>query len=186
MVLGSSLQQDSNSNLCSYKSFPYAADWKELLSLFILDCLVAPAFQREPLNTWKFGTGYMDAQEWAKERAKTAAASSTLNNLSIFHLPVGVRPSGGSNDSMNISNANNNFVKEEMENDVKANIHADSSMPSWSSLTDKSFEAVKDVYNAASTVLKRKEADIPKKQGVLSVRAASMLVTAFSYLNYSK
>ncbi|KAK4784507.1 hypothetical protein SAY86_018875 [Trapa natans] len=135
----------------------------------------APAFQREPLHTWDFGPGYVDAQEWAKERTKNAAASSTLNNLSIFHLPVGVRPSGESKEFMSISNVNNNLVKEEMVNNVKASIHADSSMPSWSGLTDVSFGAMKDVYNAASTVLKRKEADVPKKQGILSVRAASML-----------
>ncbi|OWM90690.1 hypothetical protein CDL15_Pgr020995 [Punica granatum] len=135
---------------------------------------VTPAFQREPLNTWSFGPGYVAAQEWAKERAENAAASSILNNLSIFHFPVGVRPSGELQYSLNISNADKH-VKEEMENNSVAQTLADSRIPSRSDLTDVGFGAVKDFYDAASSVLKRKEADIPKKQGVLSVRAASML-----------
>ncbi|OMO53654.1 hypothetical protein CCACVL1_28452 [Corchorus capsularis] len=45
---------------------------------------------------------------------------------------------------------------------------------SWGASSDSSFEVIREFYNTASILLKGKT-DIPKKQGVLSVRAASML-----------
>ncbi|OMO98487.1 putative 1-phosphatidylinositol-4-phosphate 5-kinase [Corchorus olitorius] len=50
---------------------------------------------------------------------------------------------------------------------------AQDSSRSWGASSDSSFEVMREFYNTASTLLKGKT-DIPKKQGVLSVRAASM------------
>ncbi|KAE8667271.1 hypothetical protein F3Y22_tig00112428pilonHSYRG00056 [Hibiscus syriacus] len=65
------------------------------------------------------------------------------------------------------------FSESRSENGVKAPSIPSSSRP-WGALTDASFEAMREIYNNGSTVLKGK-AGIPKKQGVLSARAASML-----------
>lgn len=131
------------------------------------------AFQREPLIGWNLGPGDQIAQEWAKERAADSGATTTLDNLSIFHLPVGVRPLEELNDSPNISNTTQH-PETKIGDEIKAQPLVTSRMP-WDELTGAGFEAVMDLYNSASTVLKGKYADIPKKQGMLSVRAASML-----------
>lgn len=136
------------------------------------------AFQREPLTGWNLGPGDQIAQEWAKERAADSEAASTLDNLSILHLPVGVKPVEELN-SPNFSYSSQ--LETKLEDEVKAQPLATSGMP-WDQLTGAGFEAVMDLYNSASTVLKRKYADMPKRQGVLSVRAASMLVKLYFLL----
>lgn len=137
-----------------------------------------PAFQREPLNAWSFGPGYEIAQKWAKARAENVASTSTLDSVSIFHLPVGVRSSVELKDSVSISSAEKR-MEEDTDDDVKGLI-AESSVSPWSGFTDASLGAVKDLYSVASTLIKGKDADVPKKQGVLSLRAASMLVMCFT------
>lgn len=47
----------------------------------------------------------------------------------------------------------------------------------FNALTDVGFEVAKGLRNSASTILKGKDADATKKQGLLSARAASMLVS---------
>ncbi|XP_027363321.1 protein ACCUMULATION AND REPLICATION OF CHLOROPLASTS 3 isoform X4 [Abrus precatorius] len=126
------------------------------------------AFQREQLENWNLGPGFEVAKEWAQERA--ADATSILDNLSIFHLPVGVRPSEELQDSFEIS-----FMTKqhdlETDNDVNAPT-LNGGMSPWSAVTDAGLEAVVEF---ASSLLKGKNANKPKKHGVLSVRAASML-----------
>ncbi|XP_020534978.1 protein ACCUMULATION AND REPLICATION OF CHLOROPLASTS 3 isoform X2 [Jatropha curcas] len=129
-----------------------------------------PALQRKPLASWNLGPGYQIAQQWAKERA---GASSMLDNLSIFCLPVGVRPSGEFKEGLNISYSAE-FPDPKVEDVVKEH-KLNSSISSWGALTDAGFLLVRDFYNNASTTLRGRNADVPKKQGVLSVRAASML-----------
>lgn len=134
-----------------------------------------PAFQRQPLVSWNLGPGYQLAKDWAKERAAEDGATVILDNLSTFCLPVGVRPPEELKDGVNISFPTQN-PETKTENDVKAQPAVNLSMSSWSSFTDTGLEAVKEFYNTASTLVKGKDADNPKKQGNLSVRAASMLV----------
>ena len=118
------------------------------------------------------GPGEQIAQEWAKERA----ADSGADNLSILHLPVGVKPLEELNDTPSFSNTSQ--LETKLEDEVKTQPLATSRMPR-DELTGAGFEAVIDLYNSASTVLKRKSADVPKKQGMLSARAASMLVKLY-------
>lgn len=50
-------------------------------------------------------------------------------------------------------------------------------VPSWDVLTDVGFEAAMEICNAASTFLRGKHVNgMSRKQGLLSARAASMLV----------
>jgi hypothetical protein len=107
------------------------------------------AFQREQLGKWNLGPGFEVAKEWAQERE--ADATPMVDNLSIFHLPVGVRPSEELKDSLEIT-----FRSKKHE-------------------PDAGMEAVMEF---TSSLLKAKHANSnkPKKHGVLSVRAASMLV----------
>ncbi|KAF3976814.1 hypothetical protein CMV_000020 [Castanea mollissima] len=133
-----------------------------------------PAFQREPLVSWNLGPAYQIAEEWAKERATDTGTAPIIDDLSIFHLPVGVRPSDELRDNVNISFTAQN-PDPETDDDVKARPTVYPSVSSWSALTDAGFEAVKDIYNSAFTLFNGKYVDVPKKQGVVSVRAASML-----------
>eukprot|EP00257_Ricinus_communis_P017909 XP_015576468.1 protein ACCUMULATION AND REPLICATION OF CHLOROPLASTS 3 isoform X2 [Ricinus communis] len=130
-----------------------------------------PALQREPLISWNLGPGYQIAQEWARERA---GDTSILDTLSIFRLPVGVRSPEESKEGLNFLHAAD-FQEPKTVGVVKEQKHVSSSISSWGALSDAGFVLVRDFYNNASTMLKSRNADAPKKQGVLSVRAASML-----------
>ncbi|XP_021691839.2 protein ACCUMULATION AND REPLICATION OF CHLOROPLASTS 3, chloroplastic isoform X2 [Hevea brasiliensis] len=130
-----------------------------------------PALHREPPVSWNLGPGYQIAQEWARERT---GATSVLDTLSIFRLPVGVRHPEESKEGLNISYAAE-LPELKTEGDDKEQKHVNSGISSWGALTDAGFVLVRDFYNNASTMLKGRNADVPKKQGVLSVRAASML-----------
>lgn len=147
--------------------------------IFKFHCLGTPAFQREPLMSWNLGLAYEVAKEWAKERAAETGTSPLLDNLSILHLPVGVRPSEELKDNANIS-LTTQTLDPETEGDAKAEPVVNSSISSWSELTDAGFEAVKDFCNNTFTSFKGNYVDITKKQGDLSVRAASMLVICYS------
>ncbi|KAM3705615.1 hypothetical protein ACJW31_03G093600 [Castanea mollissima] len=78
-----------------------------------------PAFQREPLVSWNLGPAYQIAEEWAKERATDTGTAPKIDDLSIFHLPVGVRPSDELRDNVNISFTTQN-PDPETDDDVKA------------------------------------------------------------------
>lgn len=120
--------------------------------------LLGTPFQRELLNSWNLGPGYQIAQQWAKERSADSRASTMIDNLGIFCLPVGVRAS----EELDIFCSQQQEPK--TENDVKE------------PPTGASFDVMRDFYSTAATLLKGKTADVRKKQGVLSTRAASMLV----------
>ena len=135
------------------------------------------SFHREPLNGWNLGPGHQLAQEWAKERAADSEATPVLNNLSIFCLPVGVRSSEELKEGVDTLYATE-FPESKSENVVKAPALPSSSR-SRGALNDASFEVMRGFYNTASTLLKGKNG-VLKEQGVLSARAASMLVICIS------
>ncbi|XP_052730739.1 protein ACCUMULATION AND REPLICATION OF CHLOROPLASTS 3, chloroplastic isoform X1 [Vigna angularis] len=133
------------------------------------------AFQREQLENWNLGPGFEVAKKWAQEKA--ADATPIVDNLSIFHLPVGVRPSEELKERLEIS-----FMTKQHEPDTDNVVKAQSfngGTSSWSAVTDASLEAVMEF---ASSLLKGKNANKSKTHGVLSVRAASMLRKANSNL----
>lgn len=110
------------------------------------------------------GPGYQVAQKWANERT---GDTSLIDNVSVFRLPVGVKSSEDLKDSANMPYAEQ-FSESKVDDDVKKQKVVSSSR-SWGGF-----------YNNASTVLKGRNVGIAKKQGVLSVRAASMLVMHIS------
>ncbi|KAJ0096254.1 hypothetical protein Patl1_15695 [Pistacia atlantica] len=118
--------------------------------------LGTPSFQREPLDGWNLGPGYRTAQKWARERAADSGSTLTLDNLSIFCLPVGVRLSEELKDRASILNISK-LQEPKTGDDVKA------------------LPLVRDFYSTASSLLKGRTADAQKKKGGLSSRAASML-----------
>ncbi|XP_004497166.1 protein ACCUMULATION AND REPLICATION OF CHLOROPLASTS 3, chloroplastic isoform X2 [Cicer arietinum] len=128
------------------------------------------AFQREQLENWNLGPGFEVAKEWAQERA--ADATPVVDNVGIFHLPVGVRPSEELKDCLEISYTSKRH-ESETNNDVKIPTINGGTSP-WSAVTDVGVDAV---IEFTSSLLKGKHANSnkPKKHGVLSVRAASML-----------
>ncbi|KAL0541766.1 hypothetical protein IC582_021823 [Cucumis melo] len=126
------------------------------------------SLRRDPLHRWNLGPGHQIAQQWARERAADAELASALDNISIFDLPVGVRPSEEVQDKA--------LPNPEMKYEKKSKASISTSIfSSQNSLTDASLEVIKEFYDTSSAFLKGKSADIPKKQGLLSVRAASML-----------
>ncbi|KAF3431008.1 hypothetical protein FNV43_RR25738 [Rhamnella rubrinervis] len=167
----------------NYSAFPASSgsdsetglfeDTNELSSLYDRSAEDTHAFQREPLVTWNLGPGYQIAQEWARERAAEAGANSVLDKLSIFSLPVGVRPSEVLKDNVNIPPLTHQ-TEPKAEEGLKVQPAVSMSTP-LSELTDNGLEVVKDFVNSASVLLKGKYSDSPRKQGLLSVRAASML-----------
>lgn len=95
----------------------------------------------------------------------------------MFQLPVGVKPSGEQRDNKHNAYSRQNGMG---ENDyVKAELLSDKSSYQNTS-ADVGLGALQNFYNAASTLLEDRCLDVSRKQGNLSVRAASMLVNIFS------
>ncbi|KAG5531932.1 hypothetical protein RHGRI_026514 [Rhododendron griersonianum] len=137
-----------------------------------------PAFQREPLIPRNLGPGFRISEEWTNQGANDCRAISTLDNLRIYKLPVGVKPSEELKNCLNLSNTIHHQEKSG-EEDMMAQTQAPPRM-SWDALTDAGFEAVSEFYDSASAVFKGTDTDVCKKQGVLSARASSMLVSSIS------
>ncbi|KAF7133548.1 hypothetical protein RHSIM_Rhsim09G0078600 [Rhododendron simsii] len=132
-----------------------------------------PAFQREPLIPRNLGPGFRISEEWTNQGANDCRAISALDNLRIYKLPVGVKPSEELKNCLNLSNTIHHQEKSG-EEDMMAQTQSPPRM-SWAALTDAGFEAVSEFYDSASAVFKGTDTDVCKKQGVLSARASSML-----------
>ncbi|KAH7839332.1 hypothetical protein Vadar_002756 [Vaccinium darrowii] len=111
---------------------------------FYDDVQGVPAFQREPLIPRNLGPGFRISEEWTNQGANYCGAISTLDNLSIYKLPVGVK------------------LSEELINCLHSSdtIH---------------HQEKSEFYDSASAVFKGTDANVSKKQGILSARASSML-----------
>ncbi|KAI3982976.1 hypothetical protein MKX01_010459 [Papaver californicum] len=131
-----------------------------------------PVFQRESLSSRNVGPRFDVEQVWAQKKPLSGSDPVLGRQISIS-LPVGVKKSSSQDWQQ--------FPKSQQPSDprflddIGGVSQGTTDLLSWDALTDASREAVKDVYGAASTLLKGNTADIPRKQGVLSVRAASML-----------
>ncbi|KAK9670045.1 hypothetical protein RND81_13G173000 [Saponaria officinalis] len=106
-----------------------------------------------------------NVQEWYDEELSVTESVPVADNPRNFQLPVGVKPSDQINGSFDRADSRRPAEK---VSDEDATVSA-SSVPS--------FEVVSDIWSSASTLLKGKNLDVPKKQGLLSARAASMLET---------
>ncbi|RWR78552.1 protein ACCUMULATION AND REPLICATION OF CHLOROPLASTS 3 [Cinnamomum micranthum f. kanehirae] len=134
-----------------------------------------PAFQREPLSSWSDGPGFHIAQQWAKERAIAAGSTSISDEVNLYALPIGVKPSEQSTYGPQLSNPPQPADLKNLDDMTGETLHSPN-VTSWDVLTDVGFEAVMEICNAASTFLKGKYVNgVSRKQGLLSARAASML-----------
>ncbi|MCL7049895.1 hypothetical protein MKW94_001554 [Papaver nudicaule] len=130
-----------------------------------------PVF-REPLIRRNVGPAFDVEQVRAQKRA-ASGSDPVFGRQIFFSLPVGVKKSS-SQDWQQFPKSQQ-LSDPRVLDDISGVSQGTTDLLSWDALTDASREAVKDVYGAASTLLKGNTADIPRKQGALSARAASML-----------
>ncbi|KAJ1694555.1 hypothetical protein LUZ63_011253 [Rhynchospora breviuscula] len=113
---------------------------------------------------WSFGPGFHMAKLWAQER-DASKASKSVDGIDMFTIPVGVKSSGSRESMQGKSccdsveptsfNAENALCKEESG--------------------DSGLGTVLDICNSAVELIKGRSIAEPRKQGLLSNRAASML-----------
>lgn len=137
--------------------------------------LTAQTFGRKLLINRNLRPGYRIAQDWHDEEMSISGADPLADNPRIFHLPVGVRLSSDLQDTCDKSNISWP-AEDNNDDDVQKQASALSSVPPLNGISDGGLDAVSGLWNSASVLLKRKQPIVSKKQGVLSARAASMLV----------
>lgn len=142
--------------------------------------LAAQTFGRKLFINRNLRPDFRISQEGHEEELNVSVADLLDENPRIYQLPVGVRFSDDLNDSTDKSN----IRSPEEINDVDIQMQASPvpSVPPLNGIADVGFDAVTDFWNSASVFLKRKKPNNSKKQGVLSTRAASMLVIRLHYL----
>ncbi|KAL2906942.1 Protein ACCUMULATION AND REPLICATION OF CHLOROPLASTS 3 [Bienertia sinuspersici] len=133
----------------------------------------AQTFERKVHINRNIRPGYSISQDLHEEELN-AGSDPLADNPRIFQLPVGVRLSDDSQDNCDKSNFSRATAKINDE-DVQVQSSATPSVTPLDGLTDMGFDAVSGFWNSASVLLKGKQPNISKKQGVLSARAASML-----------
>ncbi|KAL9229471.1 hypothetical protein vseg_004934 [Gypsophila vaccaria] len=106
-----------------------------------------------------------NVQEWYEEELNVTESAPVADNPKYFQLPVGVKLP----DQIHSSSDRADFRRP-----VDKITDEDTTVPASSV---PSFEVVSDIWSTASTLLKGNNNDVPKKQGLLSARAASMLET---------
>lgn len=122
-------------------------------------------------SNFSVGPGFHIAQLWAKERAGFVG-SNQIDMLKIFTLPVGVKSStevfsnGVVYSESTLPDTSNNLSTD--------SLHTEDS-PYRDASPDTGLEAITEIYNNAFTLLKGRHVDEPRKRGLLSERAASML-----------
>ncbi|KAG9442443.1 hypothetical protein H6P81_018297 [Aristolochia fimbriata] len=131
------------------------------------------ASQRESSASWCFGPGFHIAQKWAQTRTSSFESTAKFDKLNIYPLPVGVKPPEHSADIFLAKSSR--APDTNVSNGPRGESLDVPNGPSWDALTDAGMEAVADIYNAASVLMKGKSVDLSRKQGLLSARAASML-----------
>lgn len=121
-------------------------------------------FKRELLTRGNVEPGH--STELSKYGTNFSDATALVDSVSIYKLPVGVRHLEKLEDTPLMEQRGAAW---RVDDDEKKQNHAGPSM-SWSGLTDTNFN------NKVSSFNKGNCTGNSKKQGVLSVRAASMLV----------
>ncbi|XP_052204163.1 protein ACCUMULATION AND REPLICATION OF CHLOROPLASTS 3, chloroplastic isoform X2 [Diospyros lotus] len=137
--------------------------------LYGLNTEGVPPLQREPLVRLNLGQEYQISESF-NEHDSGHGASPVLDNPCIYKLPVGVKASEELKNSLSI--LKNIRHQEKIAGD---DMKRPTPRMSLNALSDATSEVVSEFYGSASSVLKGTCTDMSKKQGVLSVRAASML-----------
>ncbi|KAJ8426469.1 hypothetical protein Cgig2_012382 [Carnegiea gigantea] len=131
------------------------------------------ASERELLINRNFGPGYRIDQDSAEEDVNSSAGVSVADNPKTFILPVGVRLADDLHETFDRSNSRQPVERLTPEDaQVQAAI---ASVSPLNGVTNAGFDVVAEFWNGATTLLRGRQLDITKKQGVLLARAASML-----------
>ncbi|CAI9774707.1 unnamed protein product [Fraxinus pennsylvanica] len=129
-----------------------------------------PMFKRDLLSRGNLWSGH--PSECAKQAANFSEETMLVDNVCIQKLPVGVKHFEQSEDSLLASN----IIQEgERVDDSKKTQPRALTSVSWNRFSDAGFPTGSDYNNNASVIEKGNSISNSKKQGVLSVRAASML-----------
>lgn len=117
---------------------------------------------------WSLGPGFHMAKLWAQERDATKTSKS-VDGIDTFTIPVGVRFSGNQESMQGkICCDDGELTSFNAEN-----------VPTRGPSSDNGLGAVLGICNSAVEIIKGRSMVEPRKQGVLSNRAASMLVFLF-------
>lgn len=115
------------------------------------------------------------AQLWARERA-VLNGTNKIDERDTFTLPVGVK----SFEQCFACSSNSAPPETLDDHGTGGDSLGSQNGQSRDTFTDSGLEAVFDIYNSISTLLKGRNRDESRKRGLLSARAASMLVNYIS------
>lgn len=130
-------------------------------------------FKRELLTRWNLGPGKDISEGLATEGTENLEAKNMVDNTSTYKLPVGIKHKEQLQTSPGSSNSRNSARKSE---ESKGAQPRDISNLSQDAVDEEYSEIDADVYNSNLSLIERNYASAPKRKGVLSTRAASMLV----------
>lgn len=136
-------------------------------------------FKRELLTRWNPGPGKDTSEGLAAEGTENSEGKNTVDNTSTYKLPVGVKHKEQLQTSAGSSNSRNSGRKSE---ESKVAQPRDISNLSQDEVDEDYSEIISDVYNSNLPLVEKSYASGPKRKGVLSTRAASMLVNSLSFL----
>ncbi|KAL3379389.1 hypothetical protein AABB24_000214 [Solanum stoloniferum] len=129
-------------------------------------------FKRELLTRWNPGPGKDSSEGLATEGTENLEAKTTVDNTSTYKLPVGVKHKEQLQTSPGSSNSRNSGRKSE---ESKGAQPRDVSNLSQDEVDEEYSEIISDGYNSNLSLIEKSYASAPKRKGVLSTRAASML-----------
>ncbi|MCD7454426.1 hypothetical protein HAX54_024825 [Datura stramonium] len=129
-------------------------------------------FKRELLTRWNLEPGNETSEGLATEGTANEEAKNRVDNTSTYKLPVGVKHQEQLQTSPGSSNSRNSWRKSE---ESKSAQPRDVSSISQEAVDEEYSEIIADVYNSNFSLTERNYAGVPKRKGVLSSRAASML-----------
>lgn len=129
--------------------------------------------QNEPPNSLSNDPGFHIAQLWAKERT-SLHLNDKANETEILSLPIGIKTSEScSGYSMNVDPS---FFEKFDDNDNAKESTSGQAIASGNVLTEAGVEVVLEIYNSALALIKGRNLNGSPNGGLLSSRAASMLV----------
>ncbi|XP_039134994.1 protein ACCUMULATION AND REPLICATION OF CHLOROPLASTS 3 isoform X2 [Dioscorea cayenensis subsp. rotundata] len=128
--------------------------------------------ETEQPGSWDVSPGYQIAQVWAKERA-ILSGTEKIDKLDTFTFSshIGVKSSDQISDGSSYSDSK---LPKSFGGTSRISL-VPPSIPYMELKSGTGFEAIKDMYSSAVTRLKGKQEIRPRKRGLLSDRAASVL-----------
>lgn len=136
-------------------------------------------FKRELLTRWNLRPGNDTSEGLATEGTENIEANDMVDNTSTYKLPVGVKQKEQLQTSPGSSNSRNYTGRKSEESKIAQS--RDVSSLSQDAMDEEYSKIMADVYNSNPSLTERNYASVPKKKGVLSSRAASMLVNSLKF-----